>query len=150
MHLTTTTTAGPETTGPGQPAPPKSRKRRYFAVAGVAAVAGAVGAAWFAGAFGHGPQTATQIVAGDGYTVVQTYTPASMPASLAPYATSAAYGVSGGNAEAVVVFKHADAGLASLAAPILQSELPGLTVTLKGDDLTVTGSESQFAGVGGF
>jgi hypothetical protein len=149
------TTTTPEITYVAEPVPPSAPLKRSHAVAIVAAAVAVVAAAAIAvTAFGsHAPQTATQVVAGAGYTVVQTYTPATMPASLSAYATSAAYGVSGGDAEIVVVFKPADDGLGGAVVPVLQSDLPGLSVTMSGGDLTVTGPETVFVsdtGAAGF
>ena len=113
------TTTTPEITYVAEPVPPSAPLKRSHAVAIVAAAVAVVAAAAIAvTAFGsHAPQTATQVVAGAGYTVVQTYTPATMPASLSAYATSAAYGVSGGDAEIVVVF-------AALYVQLVQSSAP--------------------------
>jgi hypothetical protein len=144
--LTTTTVPELPVVPDGKP----PRRRRGLLIGGAVALA-AGGALAALLAVNSGPATASQIVSGDGYSVLQTWTQATLPSSLVPYATSAAGGINGsGNEELVVVLKPADAALGTLVAGVVQADAPGVTATMRGDDLIVTGPSSAFSAVGGF
>lgn len=97
------------------------------------------------------PPTATQVLQSDGYTPSAAYTTAmqggiASAGSQAGQVTSSEAGTNGDNIQGVIVFDNSsDASTAAAQDP----SAGGITVAQNGDVVTITGSVSSWAAVGG-
>lgn len=120
--------------------------------ASVAIAAGIAGTAAACSSSPSAPPTATSVLQSNGYTVLENLSPSQIQStfgSAAPDISSAAAGSnSGGNLEVALVLNSQGQAEVQAAQSQLQSEIassPGLSLSVNGAVLTVSGSESAFA-----
>lgn len=87
---------------------------------------------------GSSSVTPSSILQANGYTVVQTYTQATLPSGLGQYATSGAAGSDSTNVEVVIDLNSTGQSEAPALEALLEDNYPGLTAYNDGSELVVT------------
>lgn len=126
-------------------------KKTKFIIAAVFALALTVVVLVLAFApFGSGsPESASDILRGDGYTVVASESGSQLPSAIAPYVVGFAAGTQGSEAQVVIVFEPGATALESDIQSQLEQEYPSLVFSVHGTDMIVTGSESTIGNLNG-
>jgi hypothetical protein len=119
-------------------------KRTLAALAIPAALGGLIGIA----ACGGGAQTASGIVASDGYRVLPASVAGTLPPSVQSIVSSFAAGKNGIQEEVVLVFKSSvqNAEISEISRALLSTS-PGVSATTSGNVLRVRGTASALSGV---